>query len=329
VAYFDQQCQLSPLYNTQCPGYQQAYFGQQCNLNQLWSTECPGYQTAYLSQQCGINPLFSTQCPTYQQAYFDQQCQLNTLYNSGCPGYAEAYRARLLADSCRANTQSNPQCPGYSIAAVVPTVTSVSTVGSVSGPVTTQDPVAAVTSVSTMGSVSGSALATTQDPVAAVTEVALVNDPVVNQTLISNTVSPGSAANARESSNNATASLGTGLLIPGFNVAPASMTTPSNNSRSTSSTRQRAVSAARSAESNANSAVRNRQLQQQEDTLAEMATVPGFDAYQNAVIPDAQFYQSRDIYRGVVIRDNARAQRALSQRSDRLHQEMIDEQYRR
>jgi hypothetical protein len=92
--------------------------------------------------------------------------------------------------------------------------------------------------------------------------------------------------------------------------------------------RQRALANARSANSSAQGQVRDSQTQQQEDALAAMATVPGFDAYQNAVIPDTQFYQPRDIYRGVVIRDNDRAQRALSQRSDRLHREMIDEQYR-
>jgi hypothetical protein len=60
-----------------------------------------------------------------------------------------------------------------------------------------------------------------------------------------------------------------------------------------------------------------------------MGTVPGFDQYQQVNLSDAVFYTSKEIYRNRTLPDNPRAQRALSQRSDRLHQEMIDEQYRR
>jgi hypothetical protein len=62
-------------------------------------------------------------------------------------------------------------------------------------------------------------------------------------------------------------------------------------------------------------------------TLASLGAAPmGFQAYQ-VMMPDAAFYAPRDIYRGQQTVDNARALRGLG--SDQLHQDMIDQQYRR
>lgn len=90
---------------------------------------------------------------------------------------------------------------------------------------------------------------------------------------------------------------------------------------------QRRAQAAKAAQ--AERASRDPQQQQQAQQVAQMGTVPGFDQYSQAKLPDAVFYQTKEIYRNRTLPDNQRAQRALSQRSDRLHQEMIDEQYRR
>jgi hypothetical protein len=62
-------------------------------------------------------------------------------------------------------------------------------------------------------------------------------------------------------------------------------------------------------------------------TLVSLGAAPmGFQAYQ-VMMPDAAFYAPRDIYRGQQTVDNARALRGLG--SDQLHQDMIDQQYRR
>jgi hypothetical protein len=62
--------------------------------------------------------------------------------------------------------------------------------------------------------------------------------------------------------------------------------------------------------------------------IASIATLPnGYEAYGNLVLKDADFYKSEAIYKDQRTVDNARALRRLS--SDRLHQEMIDQQYRR
>jgi len=62
--------------------------------------------------------------------------------------------------------------------------------------------------------------------------------------------------------------------------------------------------------------------------IAAMATQPkGFDVYAMTVLKDNAFYAPKDIYLNQKTVDNARAFRSLS--SDRLHQEMVDQQYRR
>ena len=62
--------------------------------------------------------------------------------------------------------------------------------------------------------------------------------------------------------------------------------------------------------------------------IASIATQPaGFQTY-SFVLTDAQFYAPREIYRNQRTVDNARAQRMLQGASDRLHQIMVDQQYK-
>lgn len=61
--------------------------------------------------------------------------------------------------------------------------------------------------------------------------------------------------------------------------------------------------------------------------IASIAMTPkGFDAY-SFVLKDANFYKVEAVYKDQKTVDNAKAFRSLS--SDRLHQEMVDQQYRR
>jgi hypothetical protein len=62
--------------------------------------------------------------------------------------------------------------------------------------------------------------------------------------------------------------------------------------------------------------------------IAAIATQPvGFQTY-SFVLTDAQFYAPREIYRNQRTVDNVRAQRLLQGASDRLHQTMVDQQYK-
>jgi hypothetical protein len=64
--------------------------------------------------------------------------------------------------------------------------------------------------------------------------------------------------------------------------------------------------------------------------VAELTQTPrDFTAYLDRSLQDARFYQEREIYPGQQTVDNRRAQRLLSGASDRLHQSMVDQQYRR
>jgi len=63
--------------------------------------------------------------------------------------------------------------------------------------------------------------------------------------------------------------------------------------------------------------------------LASMATVPqGFNAY-SFVLKDAAFYEPKEVYKNQKTVDNVRLLRGLTGGSDRLHQEMVDQQYKR
>ena len=62
--------------------------------------------------------------------------------------------------------------------------------------------------------------------------------------------------------------------------------------------------------------------------LTQLAVAPvGYNQYMNFVLRDAAFYAPKEIYRNQKTVDNVRALRQLA--SDRLHQEMVDQQYRR
>ncbi len=290
TAYFNNQCSLNPLFNNKCAGYEQAFFGQQCAINPLYNVQCPGYQQAYFNQQCTANPLYNVTCPGYQQAFFSQQCSLNTLYDSGCPGYAEAYRAKLFTNSCQANPQSSPQCPGYRATTVSNTTQSTN-------------------------------LADAADPVKSITENPLVADPVTNA-ILTTTVSKTDGTGPVNVVNPPSA-LGQGLQVPGL-MPGVQLSPPPRASRSTTTQSARTAAAQQAIQQ---ARTLSAEQQKEEATMAAMATVPGFDAYQNAVIPDTRFYIQEQIYRRANLPDNQRAQRALSQRSDRLHQQMVDQQY--
>ena len=63
--------------------------------------------------------------------------------------------------------------------------------------------------------------------------------------------------------------------------------------------------------------------------IASIATQPkGFDAYTKLTLLDAQFYKSEEVYKNQKTVDNERVLRGLVRGSDRLHQEMVDLQYK-
>ena len=78
--------------------YATAYYNQQCQLNPLYDKGCTGYASANLAQQCDYDPLYSVECPNYQKAYLEKQCELDSLYDVQCPDYQTAIELAKIVD---------------------------------------------------------------------------------------------------------------------------------------------------------------------------------------------------------------------------------------
>jgi hypothetical protein len=64
--------------------------------------------------------------------------------------------------------------------------------------------------------------------------------------------------------------------------------------------------------------------------IASIAVTPaGFNSYLNKNLIDARFYEEKEIYKNQQVVDNKRAERLLNSASDKIHQEMVNEQYKR
>ena len=118
-------------------------------------------------------------------------------------------------------------------------------------------------------------------------------------------------------------------LGQGLQVSPQAQNARPQQTRQSEQRRSTQSNARENARNAAVAAARRTEPSPQEVALASMAEVPGFSQYLEVKIPDMPFYKPEDIYKRVTIQDNARALRQLNQRSDRIHREMVDEQYRR
>lgn len=300
-AYLTQQCTISALYSPSCPGYVEAYFTQQCMLNPLYEINCPGYAAAYLEYQCSINPLYSTTCLGYEKAYFDQQCTISGLYDQKCPNYAESYTTKMLLEKQRT-----------------------------------------ATTVATTGVVSQTAPLPTTDSSGEV-KVALVADSNVNSVITTSATSASAAQAATP----------VPLVAAPPPAAPAPqekkpegslpqmVQVPSGGSKTQPTARQ--AIAERRAEAAKKEAVEKgknlanemgkaadmeSQKQIQNVVMQAMAFTPGFDAYSKASVPDVAGYKPFTVYNNQKTIDN-RANLRMFGGTDKLHQEMVDEQYNR
>ena len=298
-----------PLVNVNCPGYAQAYFDQQCSINPLYNSQCPGYAAAYFTQQCSINTLYDPACPGYATAYYDYQCSVNALYHTGCPNYAIAY----FDQQCGLDGLYSNQCPNYGEAYAKKYIL-------------TAEPVTV-------------AMANTIEPVA--TSVA---EPTKETTAVAVTDAPAASAGPADKTSpvQLTAAPAAVPAETKKEAAPAA----SNARPAASATRQalaerraaaQAAATAAAAAAKVNSgemssemdsaASMEQQVELQNVVLGAMGFVAGFDAYGRATIPDAAGYQPFEIYRGQRNIDSPAGRRLLTG-SDRLHQEIIDAQYK-
>jgi len=302
--YVVDECAVNPLYATTCPNYQQVFFQSQCSINSLYSPNCQGYAQAYRNQQCSMNPLYSPECPGYQSAYLNQQCASNPLFSTSCPLYQQAF----FNQQCTANPLYNSGCPGYADAFRKKQIADACSANPQSNPqcpgYTTAQQITTVTTTTSLPVPSVG----NEDIAKLLTTPQVTNDPLVNQVL-SSSQSPQQTNQQSDQTTNR-------------NVSPQS---PQQQRAQTREQQRRAGDQQRSQQSSQ----RNAQKDPQDDVMASLSTVPGFSAYEQAKLPDLPFYKAEDIYKRATISDNARALRQLNQRSDRIHKEMVDEQYRR
>jgi len=309
AAYLSMQCSANSLYSSSCPGYAQAYYTQQCTINPLYNAGCPGYQQAYYTQQCTANPLYDSGCPGYQQAYFDLQCSLNPLHDSSCTGYQTAF----FNQQCNLDGLYSNQCPNYAEAYAKKSLLSKESAPSV--PTNTEPTV----TVSTDGKVSNNVKLVEDDNVnKVITETATSAAPSPTSTV---QLSPKGGSNANTKTEPAKSS------DKAQATSPSTTTTQNRRTAAARAQQQAQQQAKESIEQAANATSMEAQIAVQANVVAAMGFVPGFSAYQNTTVVDILGRELNKQYGKPVI-DNARAQRQLSGASDRIHQQMVDEQYR-
>lgn len=300
-ALFEFNCKQNPLSNTGCPLYQVAYFDQQCKLNPLFSTNCPLYQQTFFTQQCNANPLHNVQCPGYQQAYFESQCKANGLYNINCTNYQDAY----LKQQCGINQLYSTTCPGYESAYREKLLAESCSANPQSNPSCPGYKIP----ITTNNTIVSPGL---EDPVQSIVTPKIVDDPIVNQQLTNSSVKIEEQSSPRNETLQ--------------RLERLQQTAKQSERIARSQTQGGATVTARPTKPVNQQP--ERVISQQDKQLEQMSNVPGFDVYTSQQLVDAQFYKVEQIYKQANIPDNQRAMRSLNQRSDILHQRMVDQQYR-
>lgn len=332
----------------------------QCTLDPLSSTACTGYQSAFLAQQCSLNTLYSPSCPGYTealQAMLDEQARLAA---------ASTTTTETTVSTGTADTTTTGSNDGTVLSSSSDTTSSPAAVTTDAGgvDVSTTGEIKAQDGVPEVAKETKTAEKSTDEKVVA--ETADKKDKEkktlsTNQLLaIARQASDDRAARAiaeqaeKESqSENANPSdggtgtdaarLGTGISLPGFSMRFSG--TDSTETAESSVLGTTAASMASGPTSLGSTAGADQTNQQQaggsvkknvqpnklagdETTIAALTQPPAdFNSYLTSQLKDAQFYQQREIYKGQRNVDNARLLRGLTGGSDRLHQEMVDQQY--
>ena len=295
--YTPDPCVGNPLYSSSCEGYATAYFNQQCTISALYNTACPGYAAAYFTQQCTVSALYNPACPGYAEAYFAYQCNLDAFYSQSCPKYAESYAKKNILNigSTTTATTASTSTP----TTTVKTDGTVNTEVSRTGDSTVDSAISTPSTTSTTG----------------VTSVTNTTGPVSQSSApVSTTAAqPQSPAQPQSSSGQPAGE------------AKSAAGGAANNATAKSNVEARAREVARAG---AGAATFEAQTAVQGTVVALMGFVPGFDAYGTARITDVNGLQMARQYGRATV-DNRAALRGLTGASDRLHSDMVDQQYQR
>lgn len=339
LEYTQDLCASNPLSDPSCPGYAAAYQTQQCSISPLFSPSCPNYTTA----QCNINPLFSQSCSGYQAAYLTQQCSLNPLYDTSCSGYASAYAASQLTQQCTADPLYSTSCPTYaeeyakqSILGIPTTTTSSTTTTKTADSVSKTEATVKVsndgkveTTVSKTGDSNVDSVIETKATSASpgdTTATVQLTPSISKENQIVGTQTTTKAENKTETkaSPPTTQQQTTRIARTERNEQKSGTNEGKSNTEMKQSSNEKAkeemkkVEGAKTFES---------QVASQAAVVNAISFVPGFDSYQTSKIVDVNALQLQRQY-GKDVVDNRNVGRRLFGGSDRLHEEMINQQYK-
>jgi len=354
-AYYNQQCSLNTLYDSGCPGYAQAYFNQQCSLDPLYNQACPGYAQAYFNNQCSLNALYNIQCPGYAQAKVLKDMQdkqtastestsnSSSSYTSNSSPSTQTSSTVALADPTRTETVITTDVGGVELTTSgqvsIPTGETTSTKEAVKEAARAEEKKeeqkAETNKAEDKKRVDPRTLAVAMAAVAATERTALAT---AEQAIVMSQASIGP-----NDGNGIT--LGSGLTLQnnrsqssfndkiderkdeGRNTASQRTSGPTDNINLLAMPIQPVPDTNQKAGPSVRRGGTVEGMEGGPDPTALARAPMDFNQYLNSQLKDAQFYQSREIYRGQRTVDNARAQRFLNGASDVLHQRMVEQQY--
>lgn len=325
-----------------------------CTVDPLSSPLCTKYQEAFLAQQCSIYTLYSPQCPGYAEA-------MQTLLNEQA-----ALAASTTSSSTASNTETTGSTDNAVLSSSTDTTSSPAAVTtdaggvdvSTTGEIKAQDGIPeAVKETKTVEKTSDEKIAVettnktekekktlSTSQLLAIARKAADDREARAIAEKAEKESTSESANPSDGTGTSVASLGTGISLPGFSMKfGSSSENIEKNEVSTSnstSTISSVTAVAKTNQSNSqddrqqsNSSVKKNvqpnKLAGDETALVALTQPPAdFSAYLTSQLKDAQFYQSKEIYKGQKTVDNVRLLRGLSGSSDKKYEEMINGQYR-
>lgn len=280
-----------------------------------YTTAVPNWQAVgEASDPCVDNPLVSPQCPGYGEAYTAQQCEIDALYSTQCSGYAAAYQRQ----QCMISPTYSPQCPGYGAAIVQQVLALPDPVVEV----VTEQPAVEETIQQTTSQPSSVVVAATAD-----TQQASQSKPRVAPSTKTLALALAVAIQAVQEADNITQEVQgseTGSSSSESEMSTQGVTLDSILAASTA----QVVSNTTTSAPGQRTITKPAEIPGGPDPRALAAQPAGFQDYFSLKLKDAPFYRPTEAYKNQRTVDNQRLLRGLNGGSERLHQSLIELQYK-
>lgn len=290
-------CISNPLYSSSCPGWQAEMDRlaalEAARLAAIEAARIEEARLAAIREAERLAAMEAARIEAERQAFL-QNCSANVFFSVNCPGYQDAYNKKIALETV--NKQST-------------TTTQSTTISPDNNLVTSSNP--------SLVSIGDS------------TVVSVVSTPSTTST-----TSPTSVISVINKQNDSVTNSAVSAVISTSPVSEAKQQEQKQEQKKTETQVARAVAksnasqaAKEASESAKNATTLEAQAATQGLVVGLMGYVPGFSAYQNAIVPDILANSMARQYHKPTV-DNRNAQRRLSGASDRTWQEMVDSQYK-